>query len=275
MSNTESYEVFALKYAERSDRTRGDSFIFDDDHASVHPIDYFLWVIRNANRTIVVDTGYDSAEGLKRNRRVTREPREALTMIGVTAATVEQVIITHLHYDHAGTLGHFPAARFHLQETEMAYATGRCMGEPALRHPFTVEHVCEMVRQVYAGRVIFHSGDAEIAPGISVHRIGGHTGGLQCVRVLTARGWVVLASDAAHYYENLEKRKPFPIVVDVDAMLRGFDRLEELAESPDHIVPGHDPLVCVRYPPPAANLDRIVYRLDVNPRGGSAGSARS
>ncbi len=63
MSDRETYEVFALKYAERSDRTRGNSFIFDDDHASVHPIDYFIWVIRNAHRTIVVDTGYDSAEG--------------------------------------------------------------------------------------------------------------------------------------------------------------------------------------------------------------------
>jgi glyoxylase-like metal-dependent hydrolase (beta-lactamase superfamily II) len=266
MSDHETYEVFALKYAERSDRTRHDSFIFDDDHASPHPIDYFIWVIRNAKRTVVVDTGYGSAEGIKRNRRVTREPREALSMLGINATTVPEVIITHLHYDHAGTLEHFPAARFHLQETEMAYATGHCMCEPALRHPFTVDHVCEMVRHVYSGRVVFHNGDAQIAPGVTVHRIGGHTGGLQCVRIKTTHGWLVLASDAAHYYENLQQRKPFPIVVDVQAMLRGFDRLYALAETPAHIVPGHDPLVCAKYPPASAALDSVVYRLDVSPR---------
>jgi glyoxylase-like metal-dependent hydrolase (beta-lactamase superfamily II) len=266
MSETENYEVYALKYAERCDRTRADSFLFEDDHASAHPMDYFLWVVRNTRRTIVVDTGYNGAEGHKRNRPVTREPHEALGMINVDAAKVEQVVITHLHYDHAGTLAQFPAARFHLQESEMEYATGRCMCELALQYPFTVDHVCEMVRHVYSGRVIFHDGDAQIAPGITVHYIGGHTGGLQCVRVLTARGWVVLASDAAHYYENLEQRKPFPIVVDVEAMLRGFDRLCELAESPQHIVPGHDPLVCAKYPAAAAHLEGAVFRLDVAPR---------
>jgi glyoxylase-like metal-dependent hydrolase (beta-lactamase superfamily II) len=80
---------------------------------------------------------------------------------------------------------------------------------------------------------------------------------------LTKTGWVVLAADAAHLYENFEQRKPFPIVVDVDAALRSFDRLEELANSPRHIVPGHDPLVLQRDPALNRQTEGVVHRVDV------------
>src|SRR6185369_5052092 len=106
----------------------------------------------------------------------------------------------------------------------------------------------ELVRKVYAERVRFHDGDAAIAPGVKLLLIGGHTNGLQSVRVHTARGWVVLASDASHYYENMRRFKPFPIVYNVAAMLEGHRRLAEVADSPDHVVPGHDPEVLKRYP---------------------------
>ena len=85
----------------------------------------------------------------------------------------------------------------------MAYATGRCMGHRVIRMPFEVEDVVAMVRRVYAGRVVFHDGEAEIVPGVSVHHIGGHSRGLQAVRVKTRRGYVVLASDVAHFYAHL------------------------------------------------------------------------
>jgi glyoxylase-like metal-dependent hydrolase (beta-lactamase superfamily II) len=78
---------------------------------------------------------------------------------------------------------------------------------------------------------------------------------------------VVLASDASHFYENFEKRKLFPIVLDAEAMLKGFQRLEDLAESPAHVVPGHDPLVRARYPAENERLEGIVHRLDVEPKG--------
>jgi glyoxylase-like metal-dependent hydrolase (beta-lactamase superfamily II) len=163
----ETYEVLVLKYAERIDRTRVESFIGADDHDAPHQIDFFVWVIRNAKRTIVVDTGFDAAEGLRRNRKLSRLPSQALALVGVEAAGVEQVIITHLHYDHAGTLSAFHIARFHLQEAEMVFATGPCMCHAHIQHPFTVDHVCQMVRHVYSGRVVFHDGDTEIAPGVT------------------------------------------------------------------------------------------------------------
>jgi glyoxylase-like metal-dependent hydrolase (beta-lactamase superfamily II) len=81
-----------------------------------------------------------------------------------------------------------------------------------------------MVRKVYSGRVVFHDGDAEIAPGVTAHKLGGHSRGLQCVRVMTETGPVVLASDGTHFYENFEMGKVFPIVVDVEDVLNGYAR---------------------------------------------------
>jgi glyoxylase-like metal-dependent hydrolase (beta-lactamase superfamily II) len=260
---TETYEILAIKYGEFTKRKRFESFISADDHDGPHPIDYFIWVIRNANRSIVVDCGFDPAEGAKRGRKVDRLPSEALEMLGLSASRVEQLIVTHMHYDHAGTLGTFPAAQFHLQAAEMAYATGPCMCHPHLRYPFTADHVCEMVRNIFSGRVMFHDGDAEVAPGVTVHKVGGHSRGLQCVRVMTASGPVVLASDSSHYYENFEKGKVFPIVVDVEDTLRGYARLQELAGSSKRVVPGHDPLVLQRYPALNGETKGVVHRLDV------------
>jgi hypothetical protein len=76
---------------------------------------------------------------------------------------------------------------------------------------------------------------------------------------------VVLASDAAHLYAHLEQGRAYPIVYDVAEMLEGHARLQRLASSPRHIVPGHDPLVATLYPAARSGLDGIVMRLDVEP----------
>jgi glyoxylase-like metal-dependent hydrolase (beta-lactamase superfamily II) len=262
-AGSDTYEVLALKYAELASFRRGDCFIGADDHDRPNPIDYFVWAIRNRDRTIVVDTGFDAVEGAKRGRKVVRAPAAALEHVGISAGQVDQVVVTHLHYDHAGTLSAFPKARFHLQAAEMAFATGPSMCHAHMRHPFTVDHICEMVKNVYAGRVIFHDGDAEIAPGVTVHRIGGHSRGLQCVRVATASGPVVLASDASHFYENFETSRVFPVTVDVAEVLAGYQRLIALAGSARRIVPGHDPLVLRRYPALNGATEGIVHRVDV------------
>jgi glyoxylase-like metal-dependent hydrolase (beta-lactamase superfamily II) len=279
MSDPETYDVYAIRYATREDRKRSESFISnawtDPLHDAAMPIDYYVWALVNANRTIVVDAGFDRAEAKRRcaasggvfDPDFNCEPAEGLARLGIDARLVEDVIITHMHFDHAGTLSQFPAARFHLQELELAYVTGRHMGQPYFRGPYTVDHIVEVVRHVFEDRVVFHAGDDEVAPGVTVHLIGGHTMGLQSVRVLTKRGWVMLASDASHFYENAENMAPFPIVYNVADMLAGFAKLKRLAESPQHLIPGHDPLVMVRYPAPQAELTGTVVRLDVAPKG--------
>ena len=152
------YEVHALHYASFDGRTRRETFLGVDDHdAAPMPVAYYVWVIRNAARTVVVDTGFDHAEGSRRGRALRCLPRDALATLGIDAATVTDVVITHLHYDHAGTVGDFPRARIHLQEAEMSFATGPCMGYREMRLPYSVDHVCTMVRRVFAGEVVFSS----------------------------------------------------------------------------------------------------------------------
>jgi glyoxylase-like metal-dependent hydrolase (beta-lactamase superfamily II) len=265
MSADDIYEVYAVKYGEMQ-RHRRDNFIVADDHAAPMPMDYYLWAVVNATRTIVIDTGFDRAEAQRRGRTMLRVPHEGLALVGVDAATVQDVVITHLHYDHAGTVDDFPAARLHVNDLEMQFATGRSMVHPGFRRSFAVEHVCTMVQRLFEGRLVFHRGEEQIAPGVSVHHIGGHTPGMQSVRVRTRRGWVVLASDACHYYENMERGLPYPTVYDVGEMVAGWDTLRRLADSPRHVVPGHDPLVLQRYPAPEPALEGIVARLDAEPK---------
>ena len=261
----ETYEVYAIKYATRNAQRR-DHFVGGDPHDAPMPMDYFVWLIRNAARTVVVDTGFTREVGAARKRTFLRSPAAGLALMDVKSADVKDVIITHMHYDHVGTFHDFPQAQFHLQDEEMAFATGRQMRHAQFRHSIEVDNVVGMVKLVFGDRVTFHRGDAELAPGISVHHIGGHTPGLQSVRVMTQRGWLVLASDATHYYEHIETDRCFVTVYNIGDTLEGYAKLKRLAASPRHIIPGHDPLVMQRYPAPSRALEGIAVRLDVEPQ---------
>jgi glyoxylase-like metal-dependent hydrolase (beta-lactamase superfamily II) len=264
------YEVLALRYATHPDRRARENFLMPGPHTAdpdaVMPIDYFVWAIRGpldnpAPGVIVVDTGMSNTAASRRPGRIVLTTVErALSNTGIDPTQVKEVIITHMHFDHAGGFNLFPNATFHVQEREMGFCTGRSMCYDVLRWAFDVDDVLDAVRHVHSGRVVFHDGTAEIAPGITVHHIGGHTDGLQVVRVPTERGWVVLASDATHLWANISTRNPFPIVADVTRMLEGYATVELLADGPDHIIPGHDPLVLARFPTLAGQSD--IVRVD-------------
>jgi glyoxylase-like metal-dependent hydrolase (beta-lactamase superfamily II) len=262
---TENWQVYALRYGTH-ERTVRDNFLMPvDPHDGLMPLDFFVWLVRSADREIVIDTGFGPETARKRGRHISRAVGQALKALDTVADAVRDVVITHLHYDHAGNLDLFPNARFHLQDREMAFATGRHMCSGCLRYAFEVEDVVGMVRAVYADRVVFHDGDDEVAPGVTVHRVGGHTEGLQMVRVLTQRGPVVLASDASHYYANMRLENPYPVVFDVGAMVQGWRMARRLADgAEDRIIPGHDPEVRRRYPAvPGTEGETVV--LHANP----------
>src|SRR5262249_44188170 len=116
------------------------------------------------------------------------------------------------------------------------------------------------------GRVDFHDGEDEIVPGVTVHHIGGHSKGLQSVRVKTRRGQVVLAADAAHLYAHIDSGRIFPITYNVAEVVEGYETLKKLASSPNRGVPGHAPLVRARPPGAKAGLEGGVVRLDGEPK---------
>lgn len=258
------YEIRAIKYA-RLMRRSPENFIGGDPHDTEMPLNYYVWVVSNSARTVVVDTGFTEAMASKRNRQIIHPVAEGLKAIGIQPDAVKDVIITHMHYDHAGNIPLFPNARYHLQDQEMAFATGRCMCHGMMSHGYEADDVVHLVRCVFDQRVHFHDGVDEIAPGIEVHHIGGHTKGLQAVRVRTLRGWVVLASDASHFYAHMEQDRAFPILYNLGDMLEGYKTLRRLASSPRHIIPGHDPLVMTRYPAGHPDMKDWIARLDVEP----------
>jgi len=268
----EPFELFAVNFARHGGRRRDDNFVAanvfaagPDPHLDDPNIYYYVWVARRSDKLFVIDTGFEHKAAAERGRVLTARPAECLSLLGIDAGDVDDVILTHLHYDHAGGSCAFPRARFHVQQDEAAYATGPCMCHSYLRYPFDVEDVVNFVRLNFAGRIAFHDGITELCDGFSLHRIGGHTGGMQVARVFTRRGWVVIASDATHFYANYRNKLVFPLVYDVKALLDGYAHIRRLADSDDHVIPGHDAMVMRIYPPVSQALEGIAVRLDSAP----------
>src|SRR5688500_18988389 len=254
--------IDAIKYA-RHERSAVNHFSKPvDDHDLPMPLDYFVWAIhRDGEPPLIVDTGFGEDAAAARGRTITRSVNDGLRAAGLDHLSVEDVILTHLHYDHAGSLSTFPNAKFHVQDAELAFATSRHVCDREVRAPFDGEPVAQLVRKLYADHVVFHAGDEDFAPGIALRLAHGHTAGLQVVCCKTARGTVVLASDAAHLYANLTRRIAFPIFVDEPAYGRAQERVMELAgHSLDHLIPGHDPLVLACFP-----SENDIARVDLAP----------
>lgn len=237
------YEVFAVRYATMSDRVRAQNLMncCAADAGQLMPMDYYLWLLRSEQETIVVDTGAKADTLARRGRTPLIDIAATLTEFGVRNEQVQDVILTHLHYDHAGGTGLFPNARFHLQAREWSFVNSAAMRHSLISGPYETADIETVGLLIDEGRVCSYQGDHELRPGIELKHVGGHTGGTQIVRVRTARGWLVLASDAMHFRANADERSPFPIVADVVANLDSHQLCIELADAPDLVIPGHDP----------------------------------
>ena len=257
----EPFEVYALRYATRPG-LRSENFYERVKQDGPMPLSYYTWLARSPRRTVLIDTGLSREYAERAGRTFLRCPIESWKLLGVDPASIQDVLITHMHSDHIGNVGKLPNATFHLQDAEMAYATGRYAGHSCCATPFDQDAVVQLLRLNFAGRVRFHNGSEAVDPGISLHLVGGHTAGLQIVRIWTRSGWLVLASDASHFFENIETGRPFHLSYDVGQMLDAFTTLRTLASAPRLIVPGHDPSVMERYPSVGGELKDIAVRLD-------------
>jgi glyoxylase-like metal-dependent hydrolase (beta-lactamase superfamily II) len=249
------YEVYALKYGER-DTTACQFFYRESSHAPI-TLDYFVWLILGGPHPVLVDTGFLDDDAQARGIRNYVSPAAMVARAGVKPAEVPMALITHLHYDHWAGHSLFPGATFWIQQDEVSFWTGPFAATPAFRSSANVNALAGLVTLNYANRLRIVTGDHEVLPGIHVYRVGGHTAGLQIVTVKTARGTVVLTSDASHFYRNVETRQPVQIITNLPEMLAAFETIHTLAGSEKLIVAGHDPQVSERFKPVDPGIIRI------------------
>ena len=239
------YEILALKYGER-DTTKCQFFYRESSHDKL-TLDYFVWLILGGPQPLLVDTGFRDDDARARGIRNYVSPAAMVERAGVKAADVPISLITHLHYDHWAGHSLFPNAEFWIQGEEVAFWTGPFGSTPAFRGSANVDALAHLVTLNYANKIRIVEGDQQVWPGIRVHRVGGHTAGLQIVTVETKRGPVVLTSDASHFYHNVETRQPVQIITNLPEMLTAFDTIDALAGPTKLVVAGHDPQVADRF----------------------------
>jgi glyoxylase-like metal-dependent hydrolase (beta-lactamase superfamily II) len=249
------YEVYALKYGER-DTTACQFFYRETSHDPV-TLHYFVWLILGGPHPVLVDVGFREDDAQARGIRNYVSPAAMVDRAGVKADQVPMALITHLHYDHWAGHSLFPGAEFWIQRDEVAFWTGPFARYDAFKQSANVGALTGLVTLNYASRIRMVEGHREVLPGLAVHRVGGHTAGLQIVTVTTARGTVVLTSDASHFYRNVETRQPVQIITNLPEMLAAFETIHALAGAERLIVAGHDPQVADRFKTVEPGIIRI------------------
>ncbi|MDO9396133.1 MAG: N-acyl homoserine lactonase family protein [Herbiconiux sp.] len=227
-------------------------------HEADGPIDmdYFFWVLKGADETILVDTGFSRPGAESRGRTVLIEPAEAFRLAGVEPGSAPHIVVTHGHYDHIGNLPLFPDAELTVSRAELDFWSGPHADKALFGHSVEAEELAHLRGAVERGKVHFVSGEATVAPGVRVVEIGGHTPGQCVVFVETDEGTVLLASDAVHYYEEYQRDILFTSVSDLVEMYDSFALIREWESSGAvaHVVSGHDPSTLERFTPATGAL---------------------
>ena len=252
-----AYEVYAVRYATLVGFPVS-ALVQGAERDRKLDIAMTYWVLKGPDgRTVLVDAGFYRPRFLKDRNGVTEytRPDRALGRLGIKPEEVTDVVITHMHWDHADGADLFPNARVWIQKDEFNYYT-REAKPPSGNNE--MDEVSAMVKLNTQGRVRLVEGDArEILPGVTVYTGGRHTFASQYVGVNTKAGRVVIASDNVYLYENLDKHVPIAQTFDAKSNLAAQDRMKQLATSPRLLVPGHDPDVFVRFPKPGNGVARV------------------
>jgi glyoxylase-like metal-dependent hydrolase (beta-lactamase superfamily II) len=245
------YEVLAVRYGMRTAH-KSDSFlnyqVYGEPDAEL-PMDYFFWVVRDARRTVVVDCGFDPQVGRRRGRTTLVDPVQALHGLGIDPSTVDTLVVSHAHYDHIGNLDAFPAAEIVLARREYEFWTGPYAGRLQFAHSTEADELARLAKAGADGRLRLVEDSLDLAPGLELVVVGGHTPGQLVAQVAVPDGAAILAADALHFYEELERDRPFFVVSDLLEMYRGLDLLREMSEDQGRrLVAGHDRQVGERFP---------------------------
>ena len=253
------YTVDAVRYGTIADfPVRG--LVAGADPSRKMDIAMVVWLVRGNGRTILVDSGFYREQFFKQWKIKSdfKKPSEAIEAAGVKPEEVTDVIVTHMHWDHADGADLFPKARIWVQHDEYTYYTGEAWHGKRTHGGIDPDDVIAYVKMNMEGRLQFVEGDdQEIIPGIRCYTGGKHTYASQFVTVQTKAGTVVLASDNVYMYENLDKHVPIAATLDPESNLKAQDRMKKLAAKESFVIPGHDPAIFERFHGPSSTVVRI------------------
>jgi glyoxylase-like metal-dependent hydrolase (beta-lactamase superfamily II) len=252
------YEIYAIQYATLPGFPVSE-LVMGADPARKMDIAMMIWLVRGNGHNILVDSGFYHDRFFK-DWKVNdfTKPSAALSRVGLKPEDITDVIITHMHWDHADGMDLFPNARIWIQKDELEYYAGEAWQAKDTHGGIDPDDVLTLVKLNTQGRVGMVNGDAQqIIPGITCYIGGKHTYQSQYIGVQTAAGTVVLASDNMYLYENLEKHVPIAATLDATSNLRAQDRMKRIATRPNLIIPGHDPAVFERFPNAVPGVAKI------------------
>src|SRR5579872_5975570 len=252
------YQIYAIRYATLPDFSVAE-LVAGADPARKLDIAMMVWLVRGNGRNILVDSGFYHDRFFKDwNVKEFVKPSEALKPLGVKPEDITDVVITHMHWDHADGMDLFPNAHIWIQKDELQYYAGEAWQRQNTHGGIDPDDVVTFVKLNTSGRVGLVNGDAQkILPGVTCYTGGRHTYASQYVGVNTKAGTVILASDNMYMNENLERHVPIAATLDGVSNLHAQERMRTLAANPALIIPGHDSAVLTKFPNPAPGVAKI------------------
>jgi glyoxylase-like metal-dependent hydrolase (beta-lactamase superfamily II) len=243
------YRVTAIQYSQRTTST-DDSFyrnkLYGEPDRSIE-MPFFFWLIQGGQGTFLFDTGFSAASASKRSLTFLVEPVRALQALGVEPEDIDAVFLSHLHFDHTGHLHEFVNAHVYVDAMEYDFWVSGYGRKQAFAAVAGADDLAALQDMKKSGQATLLDGTCSVAPGIVSIRVGGHTPGQHILSVNTPDGPVVLASDALHFYEEMERDRPFVLFTDVQDMYRGYELLRAFEEAGAKVVAGHDMDVTRRF----------------------------
>ena len=258
-AEADKYDVYAVRFATIANFPVS-SLVAGADRTRHMDIAMMVWVLKGVDgRIALVDSGFHRDQYFRQfTVKDYISPPEAIAPLGIKAGDVTDIVLSHMHWDHAGGLDLFPSARVWVQKEEYDYYTSDAWQSTNTHGGIDADDVLEIVKRNTQGKVSFVRGDDDTSLSGIVFGVGGkHTWASQFVSVQTRGPIAVIASDNMYLYENMDAHTPIAQTLDPISNLRAQDRMRSLASDPRLVVPGHDPAVFARFPHVSDRIVRI------------------
>ena len=254
------YEVYAVRFAHVP--YAESSLVAGAAKGPQVDIAFTVWPIVDASsgRVILVDAGFyrDKFMASWKPQDYVRPSVALQNGLNIAPDRVTDIIVTHSHWDHFDGADLFPKATIWIQKAEFDYYFDPA-GTVRNRGGLDAEDAPMLARLHAEGRVRLIDGDdQEILPGIRVYTGGKHTFASQFVGVTTPDGTLILASDNAYLYKNIDSGVAIAQTLDPASNLAAQKRMVELAGNANRVIPGHDPAVFTRFKLVTPNVARLV-----------------